>query len=198
MCDKYTSLASMERSEIRNGDLCFLSADNFIAKQIKIAQKQREIEHWELNHVGWFLWLGGELCVVEEDYPGRLQINRFEMEYGICKAKVYVGRIEDGELDAVQNRMLIQESLDESSEDRLFDYPFFDIIAFKVNALMYKWFKIDVWIGRKFNKKDKYSCSQRVANYIQEYHNRMVKKNHIRIYPGQLAGESFITLYNIV
>jgi len=188
---------SIEKNKISTGDLCFVRGKTYLAEQIRKAQRQRGIKNWQLNHVGWFIWINGILCVAAEDYPGIFDINCFDDEYVKTNTEVYVGKIKNNRVSQKMITKLTQYSITESSEDRLFDYGFGDILAFKFNSWMWKWFKWDVWIGRKKNKKDKYTCSQRVAKYLQKFHHLMEDKDYLKVYPGEIADQPFIKLYRI-
>lgn len=177
----------MDYKDIKTGDLLFLQGTTGLAKQIQKAQLQNGNVYYQLNHVGRFLWLNGILCVAEEDYPGVYDINVFDDEYVKSKATVYVGRVRGKELTDLEKIKLVKASLKRASQDRLTNYAYTDILAFKVNSLSVKWFKKDFWIGRKRNKKDRYTCSQSECQMLQEYFGIMKYQNYLRCYPADIA-----------
>ena len=160
----------------------FLSADNVVARGIKKAQKDAGFKNWDKNHVGWTVDMSRNFCTGEEDYPGVFDINMFYDEYKDKKVYV-VPLILTKELQA----KLIRETIREQQDDRLTNYAFLDFIPFKVYSILLKWFGIHVWIGRKKNKRNRYTCSQRFTKYIQDYHNMMPKENYIEVFPAQVA-----------
>jgi len=182
----------MKIKDIKTGDLLFLSGESKLAEQIKKAQRDRNFVNWHLNHVGWFIWINGELCVAEEDYPGVFDINRFQTQYVDKEADVYVGKIQGKSLSEDDKEKLLLETLSEASKNKLTNYAFLDILSFKANSLIYKWFGKDIWIGRKKNKHDRYTCSQRTCKYLQDYHGLMTDINYINAYPAQIADDENI------
>lgn len=177
----------MKPHEIKTGDVLFLQGKSKLAQQIQQAQYDRTLGHWKLNHCGWFLWINGILCVAEEDFPGVFSINMFQKEYIDTKADVYVGRVIDHELNQEEQGLLLVESLTEESSGKLTNYAFLDILSFKMNSLIFKWFKKDVWIGRKKNKHNRYTCSQRTCKYIQDYYGLMFTQDYLECYPAEIA-----------
>ena len=183
-------------SEIQTGDLLFLHGDSWLAKQIQESQRDKGNEHWYLNHVGVFIWESTILCVGEEDYPGRFDLSVFKSQYIDLNKDVYLGRF-NKELTGELKLKLQLEFLTEASENRLTNYGYLDILAFKVNSLIFKWFKKDVWIGRKENKRDRYTCSQRTARFIQDYYGLLKDENYLKYTPADLADENFIEICRI-
>ena len=178
---------------IKTGDILFLSGKTWLAEQIKKSQLDKGNEFYYLNHCGIFVWINGELCVAEEDYPGQFKINRFEVEY--LGEDVYHGQIlSDKEIDKDK---LFCELLDQQSEERLTNYGYLDILAFKVNSLWFKWTGKEVWIGRKKNKKGRYTCSQRTAKYLQDYWRVCVEKNYLEYSPADIADDTKIFITKI-
>lgn len=187
----------MNPQKIRTGDLLFLVGKSALAEQIQDAQYDRGFLGWKYNHVGWFIWINGELCVAEEDFPGVFDINLFKNHYADTAAEVYVGQIKNQKLTDAQIELLTRETILEASKGKLTNYAFLDILSFKFNSLMYKWFKWDVWIGRTKNKHDRFTCSQRTCKYLQDYFGILDGKNYIEAYPADVADDQNIIIEKI-
>jgi len=187
----------MNIKDIKTGDLLFLQGTTGLAMQIQNAQLQNSNLYYQLNHVGRFLWLNGILCIAEEDYPGVYDINIFNDEYVKSKSTVFLGRVKGKELTEEKKMELVKASLTRASQDRLTNYAYLDILAFKVNSLSVKFFKKDFWIGRKKNKKDRYTCSQSECKMLQEYFGIMLDQDYLRCYPADIADCKQITVSKI-
>jgi len=182
---------------IETGDLIFLVGKTWMAKQIRKSQKAKGNQNWRLNHVGIAARLNGELCVFEEDYPGKFGLNRFKKEYIDTESEVYVGTFLNKSLTNAQKQRLINALIDKQGEDRWSDYAFWDIPMFKLNSMWYKWTKRDTWFGRKKNKNGRYSCSQISALYIQKVFNLCEEKSYLEWSPADIADLPEILLRRI-
>jgi len=191
-------MKTIQIKDIKTGDILFNCGKTWLAEQIKVSQEDKGNRYWYLNHAGIFLYQGDILCVGEEDYPGTFDISYFKSQYIDTKSEVYLGRVIGRELTEEQKVQLQIELILEASKNKLTNYSYLDILAFKINSLCVKWFKKEVWIGRKKNKRDRYTCSQRTAKYIQDYYNLLTEKNYLKFTPADIADESIIEIYKIV
>lgn len=187
----------MKINEIRTGDMCFLSGKTKLATEIQKAQKDRGFKNYKLNHVGIFVWINNILCVAEEDFPAVFDINPVNIEYIQPGAEIYVGRVKGADLSEIAQSTLLFELLEEASSDKITNYAFLDILSFKANSLLWKWFGIDVWIGRKKNKHSRYTCSQITCLYMHRYFDILKGVDHLHVYPAQLADDESVELFKI-
>lgn len=174
----------IDTKDIKTGDLLFLEGKTWLAKQIVKAQKAAGFKLFKLNHTGYFIWMNGVLCVAEEDFPGYFDINEFNEEYIKTKSNVYHGYI--GELSDEQLVQLNKDTLKYAMSDRP-NYAYLDILSFRLFATTKKWFGRGIWIGRKKNKKNKFTCSQITCKFVQDYYNIMRSVNYIECFPAQIA-----------
>ncbi|MDD3988463.1 MAG: hypothetical protein PHC93_05935 [Candidatus Omnitrophica bacterium] len=191
-------MKTIKVEDIRTGDVLFNCGKTWLAKQIQTSQKEKGNILWYLNHAGVFIYQGLILCVGEEDYPGRFDMSVFKKQYIDTNSNVYLGRIVNRDLSPSQQLKLQEELLEEASKNKLTNYGYLDILSFKINSLCFKWFHKEVWIGRKENKRDRYTCSQRTAKYIQDYYNLLTEKNYLEFTPADIADESCIEVYKII
>lgn len=183
---------------IETGDILFLEGDTWLANQIKKSQKDKGNKYWYLNHVGQVLIQGKIKCVAEEDYPGRFDINDLQTEYIEPKKRIYLGRVIDHQLSDEGKLKEKYECIHEASEDRFTDYGYIDILSFKLNSWLYKRTGKDIWIGRKKNKKGRFTCSQRTAKFLQDYYGILKDKSYLEYTPADIADSPFIEIYKII
>lgn len=184
--------------KIETGDILFLEGDTWLANQIKKSQKEKGNNYWFLNHVGQVLILGKMICIAEEDYPGRFDINDIMTEYVNTKKRIYLGRVVNHQLSEEGKLKEQEECIHEASTDRLTDYGYVDILSFKLNSWIFKNTGKNIWIGRKLNKNSRYTCSQRTAKFLQDYYDILKEKNYIQYTPADIADDPRIELFKIV
>jgi len=187
----------IRKADIQNYDLIFVEGTSSMAEQIKKAQRQKGNIYWQMNHVGIAVILNETLCVAEEDYPGRFDINPFFEEYEKEQTSIYVGRVKNKQLDVEQSDALFIDILNRAAQDKLTNYAYLDILSFKLNAVIYKLTKKDVWIGRRKNRRDRYTCSQITAKYLQDYWGVMTAKNYLHYTPADIADSGEVEIFKL-
>jgi len=191
-------MENIKIKHIRTGDLLFLNGLSQIAWQIKDAQKAKNLKNWHLNHVGVFMLNNDILCVAEADNPGKFDINVFHEQYWKTHQSVLVGRVKGKKLTEEEQHRLSYDMIVRASDNRFTNYAYLDLLSFKANSLIYKHTGKDVWIGRKKNKRDRYTCSQITAKYLQDYFGILTHKSHIEFMPAEIADSKEIELFKII
>jgi len=159
----------MKKENIKTGDILLVASDSWIGRII------RKVTKSEWSHAGIFVWLWGELFVIEAEKKG-IQLTRWDDEkYNSGKPKdkklMYLTPIEP-----VNEKQMAMSMLPYVGT-RNYDY------ASLIYQMIYQY--TGKWIGKKNRGEDKFYCSEFVA-FIYHNKNKKYFNKWWEVSPGQI------------
>lgn len=168
----------MKKENIKTGDVFLSATDSWIGKVIRKVTKEK----W--SHAGIFVWLWGELFVIEAEKHG-IQLMKWSDE------KYNNGNPKNRKLLYLKPKININEK-----DIAMLMLPYvgtrdYDYIAL-LEQVVYQY--TGKWIGKKEKGNNKFYCSEFVAYIYNQMDNTYYSK-WWKINPGQIYDKKLFTQY---